>query len=116
MLKTAVKIPLAKMLHSFPKAYEKANGWYTHDDNPHFDFREEENGTIRLKSWTGRTAETILEMGNPPLKLADLYPKGNYTPQYRERQFDLLTLSEYLALDWKFLYGLGYRDGHKYKN
>src|SRR5947199_4501512 len=107
MTQTAVKTPLDKMLQSFPKAYEKSNGWWTHDDNPRFDFREEENGTIRLKSWTGRDAPTILEMGDPPLKLADLYPKGNFKPQYRERQLDLLSLSEYLGLDWKFLYNQG---------
>lgn len=116
MTQTAVQTPLDKMRQSFPLAHEKSNGWWTHDDNPRFDFLETEDGTIRIHSHTGRTAETILSMGQPPLKLADLYPKGNFKPQYREKQFDLLTLAEYLKLDWQFLFNLGYRDGYTYKN
>src|SRR5258708_2738802 len=113
----SVKTPLAKMCLSFPAAYEKGNGWWTNDDNPRFDFLETEEGTIRIHSWTGRDAEAILAMGTPPLKLADLYLKrGEYKPAYREKQLDLLTLSEYLKLDWHFLYAIGYRDGYPYIN
>lgn len=117
MTQTAVRTPLEKMCRSFPAAYEKSNGWWTHDDNPRFDFLETEDGTIRIYSHTGRTAENVLAMGNPSLKLADLYPKSSTRkPVYREKQFDLLTLSEYLKLDWRFLYAIGYRDGYPYKN
>src|SRR5258708_578863 len=105
------------MCASLRAAYEKPNGYWTQDDNPHFDFREEDDGHISIRSWTGRTAEQVLAMGTPALKLSDLYPKGgNYKPAYREHQLDLVSLSHYMLLPWKFLASLGYRDGHTYKN
>ncbi len=104
------------MCASFPAAYEKSNGYWTNDDNPRFDFREEDDGHIFIRSWTGRTAESILAMGKPPLKLSDLYPKGSYKPAYREHQLDLVSLSHYMLLPWKFLDRLGYRDGYTYRN
>jgi hypothetical protein len=111
------RTPLNIMCTSFPLAYEKPNGYWTQDDNPHFDFREEEDGHISIHSWTGRTAEQVLAMGNPPLKLSDLYPKdGDYKPAYREKQFDLVTLAQYMKLPHRFLFREGYRDGYTYRN
>src|SRR6266566_8479106 len=111
--------PIDIMLAAFPNAYEKGNGYWTHDNNPRFDLREEEDGHVSIHSWTGRSAEQILAMGSPALKLSDLYPKGqagNYKPAYREKQFDLVTLSQYMKLPWQYLDRLGYRDGYTYKN
>lgn len=117
---SAGRTPLEKMLQSFPAAHQKPNGYWTHEDNPRFDFYEQENGRIALYSWTGRSAEAVLAMGQPPLKLADLYPRtGESRPASAgipEKQFDLFTLADYLKLDWRFLYGLGYRDGYTYRN
>ncbi len=105
------------MCLSFPGLYEKSNGYWAHEDNPRFDCREEEDGHISIHPWTGRSAEATLAMGDPPLKLADLYPKnGDYKPVYREKQFDLVTLSHYLKLPHRFLFSLGYRDEYPYKN
>jgi hypothetical protein len=117
---SAGRTPLEKMLQSFPAAHQKPNGYWTHDNNPRFDFYEQENGRIAVYSWTGRSAEAVLAMGQPPLKLADLYPRtGESRPASTgvpEKQFDLFTLADYLKLDWRFLYGLGYRDGYTYRN
>jgi hypothetical protein len=115
--KTAVQTPLEKMRQSFPKAYEKSNGYWTHDDNPHFDFREEEDGHISIHPWTGRSVEAILAMGEPALKMSDLYVKnGKYKPAYREPQFDLVTLAWYMKLPHGFLSSIGYRDEYPYIN
>ena len=90
--------PLEKMLEAFPSSIQKSNGWYSHADNPKFDFKDdEEDGHIIIHSWTGRDAETILGMGKVKLKFADLYVRGGaYRPKYREKQLDLLSLSHYL--------------------
>src|SRR5947199_5593447 len=112
---TAIRTPLDIMLQSFPLAHEKSNGYWTNDDNPRFDFREEEDGHISIHSWTGRSVEDILTMGGPALKLSDLFVKnGNYKPVYREKQFDLVTLAHYLKLPHDFLFRIGYRDAYPY--
>jgi len=111
---TTVK-PIDKLLRSFPLAYEKKNGWYTHDDNPRFDFQEKPDGSISLHAWTGRSAEEVLAMGTPPLALRDLYARsGTVGRVQHQEKLDLLTLSHYLKLDWQFLQQLGYSDGYTY--
>lgn len=116
MTQTAVKTPLDKMRQSFPDAYEKSNGFWSHKDNPRFDFRELENGNIVIKSWTGRTVDDILAMGNPPLSRGDLYGKPGQpgaAPRY-DSKLDLLTLSEHMAIDWQWLENEGYIDEYSY--
>lgn len=118
MQNTTALTPLEKMLQSFPKAYQKSNGWWTHDDNPRFDFIEDQDGKIGINPWTGRTAEDVLSMGNPPLQMRDLYKNGAASKsRFQKRdKLDLLTLAWYLKIDWRFLEQLGYSDGYKYEN
>ncbi len=114
---TRAQTPLAKMCASFPDAYEKANGWWTNDDNPRFDFRELENGTIVIKPWTGRTIDDILSMGQFPLSRGDLYGKPGqpvYTLPHYDQKLDLLALSEHMAIDWQFLEAEGYIGDYSY--
>lgn len=112
----AVK-PIDKILYSFPEAHEKSNGWWTHDDSPRFDFQENEDGHISIHPWTGRSAEDTLAMGNPPLKLADLYVRTSTGRTYQQQEkLDLLALSHYLKIEHGFLFALGYRDEYTYLN
>lgn len=102
---------LAKMLSAFPLATEQSNGWWSHPDNPTFDFRENEDGSISIHSWTGRTREQILAMGG--LSVADIYPKGYKTIKVRAK-LDLLELSHARLIPWQFLFSLGLQDGYRY--
>lgn len=103
---------MQKMLNAFPLAKEKSNGWWSNDDNPTFDFLEQENGYITIHSWTGRTAENILALGG--LKPSDIAPKGYFKAKPRDT-LDLLTLAQEKCIHWHFLEGLGLRDGYRYK-
>src|SRR6266516_1628222 len=119
MAEVATKIeaqkPLDRMLASFPDAYERGNGFWAHDDNPRFDFRELPNGDIRLKSWTSRGDDDILAMGHPPLTRAALYAKPGQLSAVQSRDtLDLLTLAEYMCIDWQWLMREGYSDGYIY--
>jgi hypothetical protein len=120
MTKTAIRTatrPLEKMLQAFPDAYQMRNGWWMHDDNPRFDFREDQDGNIGIHSWTGRTTENILSMGRILLKMSDLYAKkGQFSRVQKRDKLDLLDLAEYLLIDWRFLLQLGYSDGYVYTN
>jgi hypothetical protein len=103
------------MLASFPDAYERGNGFWAHDDNPRFDFRELPDGDIRIKSWTGRTDDDILAMGQPPLTRAALYAKpGQWSAVQSRDAIDLLSLAEYMCIDWQWLMREGYSDGYTY--
>jgi hypothetical protein len=114
MAPTAQK-PLDRMLAAFPDAYQKSNGWWAHDDNPRFDFLELPDGDIRIHSWTGRSADDILEMGRVKLTRAALYAKPGTSSAVQKRdKIDLPTLGEYMCLDWQFLMPEGYSDGYTY--
>lgn len=109
--------PLEKMLAAFPDAYQMRNGWWMHDDNPRFGFKEDQDGNIGIHSWTGRTTENILSMGRISLKMSDLYAKkGHYSRVQKRDKLDLMDLAEYFLIDWHFLFQLGYRDGYVYTN
>lgn len=102
---------LQKMLAAFPQAREKHNGWYEHADNPRFDFRVRENGSISIHSWTGRTEDEVLAMGG--LKRADIHPKETY-PGPTKDSLDLLDLAIAKKLHPHFLESLGLQSGYTY--
>lgn len=107
--------PLEKMRAAFPDAYQKNNGFWAHDDNPRFDFLELPDGNIRIHSWTGRTDDDILAMGLIPLTRADLYARpGQWSAIQSRDKLDLLTLAEYMCIDWQWLMQEGYSDGYTY--
>jgi hypothetical protein len=95
---------LAKVLAAFPDAREKHNGYYEHANNPRFDFRVRENGSIFIHSWTGRTEDEILAMGG--LKRADVRLKETY-PGPTQDSLDLLNLAIAKCIDPRFLSNLG---------
>jgi hypothetical protein len=102
---------LKKMLVAFPQSTQRANGWWSHPDNPTFDFRENEDGSIYIHSWTGRTRNEILAMGG--LQVADTYSRGYKTVHVRDK-LDLLELSHARFIPWQFLFNLGLQDGYRY--
>jgi hypothetical protein len=107
--------PLDRMLAAFPDAHQKGNGWWAHDDNPRFDFIEDTECDIRIHSWTGRTVDDILAMGKVSLTRAALFAKpGQWSAVQSRDKLDLLTLAEYMCLDWQFLQQEGYSDGYTY--
>src|SRR5882762_1558531 len=114
MIDTSVSAPLygpamKKMVAAFPQAKERSNGWWAHPDNPKFDFRENENGSVSIHSWTGRTKEEILGMGG--LQPSDIHPKG-YKTVYVRDSLDLFELSHAKMIPWQFLFNLGIQDGY----
>src|SRR6266487_925171 len=102
---------LQKMLSAFPDAREKNNGWWAHPDNPTFDFRENENGTVAIHSWTNRTAEEILVLRG--LSLKDVSPIGYFKARVRD-SLDLLELAQAKRIHWSFLASIGLEDGYRY--
>src|SRR5260370_34427710 len=102
---------LSKMLYAFPHSREKYNGWYVHDDNPRFDFRVRENGSIFIHSWTGRTEDEILSMRG--LKRSDIFPQGTY-PGPTKDSLDLLDLAIAKCIHPHFLENLGLQSGYRY--
>ena len=103
---------LAKMLAAFPHAREKYNGWYVHDDNPRFDFRVRENGSIFIHSWTGRSEDEILSMRG--LDCSDISPQGTY-PGPTKDSLDLLDLAIAKCIHPHFLENLGLYSGYLYR-
>jgi hypothetical protein len=101
------------MLAAFPLAREKHNGWYEHVDNPRFDFRVQENGSIVIHSWTGRSAEDVLAMGG--LKRSDISLKGTYPGPTRD-SLDLLDLAIAKCIDPRFLTSLGLQSGYLFNS
>lgn len=102
---------LQKMVNAFPQAIEQSNGWWSHPDNPTFDFRENEDGSISIHSWTGRTQQEILTMGG--LQVADIYPRGYKAVKVRAR-LDVLELAHAKCLPWQFLFSLGLQSEYRY--
>ncbi len=113
---TKTLTPLKKMRKAFPDAHQRRNGFWGHDDNPDFDFLEQENGNILIHSWVpGRSVEDILAMGKTPLTKRDLCAKPGTIGACIERdKLDLLTLSQYLLIHWKELEQMGFSDGYNY--
>ncbi len=103
---------MVKMLNAFPLAKEQSNGWWSHPDNPTFDFRENEDGSISIHSWTGRTQQEILAMGG--LQVADIYPRG-YKKVKVWDTLDVMALSHAKLIPPQFLFNLGLLSGYKYK-
>src|SRR6266699_6407432 len=111
--------PLEKMCKAFPRAKQRRNGWWANDDNPRFDFWESPEGAtegdIRIHSWTGRTVENILSMGEIPLRMADLYAhKGTRSAVQSRDKLDLIDLAQYMKIDWQWLLAEGFSDGYVY--
>ncbi len=104
---------LSKMLTAFPSAREKHNGYYEHSDNPRFDFRVREDGSIFIHSWTGRTREEILAMGG--LKESDISLRGQTYTGPTKDSLDLLDLAIAKCIHPHFLENLGLQSGYSYK-
>src|SRR5579859_4740646 len=102
---------MEKMLAAFPQAIEQSNGWWSHPDNPTFDFRENEDGSISIHSWTGRTQSEILSIGG--LEVADIYPRGYKTVKVRAR-LDVLELAHAKCIPWQFLFNLGLQSDYRH--
>jgi hypothetical protein len=102
---------LQKMMTAFPQAKEQSNGWWSHADNPTFDFRENEDGSISIHSWTGRTQQEILAMGG--LQIADMYPRGYKTVKVRAK-LDVMELAHAKCIPWQFLLSLGLQSDYRY--
>lgn len=103
---------LAKMLAAFPSAREKHNGYYEHSDNPRFDFRVREDGSIFIHSWTGRGREEILAMGG--LKESDISLRGQTYTGPTKDSLDLLDLAIAKCIHPHFLENLGLQSGYVY--
>ena len=103
---------LQKMVQAFPQAKEKTNGWWAHPDNPKFDFRENEDGSLSIHSWTGRSRDDILRMVG--LTVADVYPRGYKTVKVRD-SLGIIDLAQAKLIHWEFLANLGLQDGYRWQ-
>ena len=104
---------LAKILAAFPQAREKYNGYYEHADNPRFDFRVRENGTIFIHSWTGRSEDEILAMGG--LKRSDISLNGHTYPGPTKDSLDVLDLAIAKCIHPHMLENFGLQSGYLYR-
>ncbi len=104
---------LQKMLAALPLAREKHNGYYEHADNPRFDFRVREDGSISIHSWTCRTEDEILAMIG--LKRSDISPNGHTYTGPTKDTLDLLDLAIAKGIDPRFLESFGLQSGYRYK-
>jgi putative DNA primase/helicase len=95
---------MERMLQAFPQSCEQSNGWWSHPDNPTFDFRENEDGSISIHSWTGRSRDEILRVGG--LQVSDTYPRDYKKVKVRDR-IDVVDLSHAKLIPHKFLFNLG---------
>ena len=102
---------LQKMIAAWPDAHEDAAGWFHHDDNPRFDFREQENGHITIHSWTGRTPENILAHTN--LTMSDIVPNG-YINTRTYPKIDVTQLGHAKRIYPSFLVEQGLTDNYRY--
>ena len=103
---------LQKMLNAFPHAREGRNGWWSHADNPRFDFIENENGSIGINAWTNHSVDDILAMGD--LTRSDIHPSGYKTIHVRD-SIDMVQLAIAKRIHHTFLYNLGLQDEYKYR-
>ena len=103
---------LTKMLAAFPQSREKSNGYYAHPDNPKFDFRVRENGSISIHSWTGRSEEEILALGG--LKKSDIALNGSTYTGPTKDTLDLGDIAQAKLLPPQFLINMGLQSGYTY--
>src|SRR5947209_7836891 len=109
--------PLDRLLAAFPEMRQRNNGWWYNEDSPRFDALELPDGNIRIRSWTGRSVDDVLAMGDPahPIRRGHLFAKGGQKSDVQSRdRLDLLTLAGYMCLDWQFLMQEGYSDDYSY--
>ena len=104
---------LQKMLSAFPDAHEKHNGYYEHPDNPRFDFRVREDGSIFIRPWTGHSVDGILAMGD--LTRDDISLNGHTYVGPTKDSCDVLDIAIAKDIDPRFLHNLGLSSGYKYK-
>lgn len=104
---------LQKMLAAFPLAREKHNGYYEHADNPRFNFRVRENGSIFIHSWTGRSKDDILAMGG--LKRSDISLNGRTYSGPTKDSLDLLDIAIAKGIHPHILESFGLQSGYRYK-
>ena len=105
--------PIDRILQVCPDATgpHGAGDWYTNPDNPRFDFREREDGSILIHSWTSREPSDILAMiglNERELFLSKRPSTKVYPP------IDVVSLAYARRIHWKFLHNLGITDGYKY--
>jgi len=113
--RTETTTTLDKMLRAFPDAtFKESNGWYSHADNPKFDFRATEKGYIIISSWTNRSREDILQMGG--LTEKDVLGSGtsSYTREYTQDAIDVFQLSQAKRIHHSYLNEWGISDGYRY--
>lgn len=104
---------LQKMLTAFPESHLKHNGYYEHADNPRFDFRVKEDGSIFIKPWTHHTVDQILAMGG--MNRPDVSPNGHTYTGPTKDTLDLLDLAIAKGIDPRFLESFGLQNGYRYK-
>src|SRR5215469_16401754 len=104
---------LQKMLAAFPLAREKHNGYYEHSDNPRFDFRVKEDGSVFIHPWTHHTVAEILAMAG--LKWPDVSANGHTYPGPTKDSCDVLDISIAKCIDSRYLHNLGLLSGYRYR-
>lgn len=104
---------LAKMLAAYPESRLKHNGYYEHADNPRFDFRVREDGSLFIQPWTGRTEDEILAMIG--LKRSDISLNGRTYTGPTKDTLDLLDLAIAKGIDPRVLESFGLQSGYRYK-
>ena len=104
---------LQKMLAAYPDAREKHNGYYEHPDNPRFDFRVKEDGSLFIHPWTHHTVSEILAMVG--LKWSDVSVDGRTYPGPTKDSLDVLDLAIAKCIDPRFLHNCGLLSGYRYK-
>lgn len=110
---TSVKTPLDRMLEACPQASgPNSAGWYNNPDNPRFDFRPREDGSIALHPWTNHTVDDVLaQIG---LTHSDLH-RDKRPPSFTHPTLDVVSLAQARRIHWKFLYELGLSDEYHYR-
>ena len=103
---------LCRKCSQLSPAREKYNGYYEHGDNPKFDFRVRENGSIFIHSWTGRSEDEILAMGG--LKRSDIHLKETY-PGPTKDSLDALDLAIAKCIHPHMLESFGLQSGYLYR-
>jgi hypothetical protein len=112
MTTSTTKTPLERMLDAFPQTKgPRSSGWYYHENNPTFDFRVKEDGSISIHPWTHHTVEDIL--AGVKLSNGDLY-RFKRPSTFTLPAIDIVSLAHARRIHWQFLYSLGLSDEYKY--
>lgn len=102
-----------KLLAAFSQSRLKHNGYYEHADNPRFDFRVKEDGSLFIHPWTHHTVDEILKMGG--LSRSDVSLNGRTYPGPTKDTLDLLELAIAKGIDPRVLESFGLQSGYRYK-